>query len=408
MGRGRPARFRPLALGLTLCLAAGACSSAGPSTIRAAHVGASFSGVGTLPRPASAWPEAGYDARDSSATRALGPRDGHVRWVRRLTGNATPGAVIGTDGSIVQATNDGVLHDLDPRTGRDEWTFDAQASYGSDLSTSPAVLAGGTILWPGPRDTLYALSGSGRLRWTESFGGQVLSPAIAGRNRVYVADLAGHLTALTVTGEDHRRIWTIDVGGPDYASATVGQNGTIYTASKDDLVAVRDLGASAAILWRLHTARLVEVSNAVGPDGTVVLGTNNDMEFGVTPAGKLAWAFDVHDYTYSSSIVRPNGIGYFGDNLGRLHLVDSRTGKIALTIAPLGAGNESIWTSVAVDAVGDFYWATTKGNIYGYDASGRQLLHVSAQDSIDSYPALGADGTLYVATTGGELYAIGR
>jgi outer membrane protein assembly factor BamB len=269
------------------------------------------------------------------------------------------------------------------------------------------ILAGGTILWPGPENTLYALSKTGTLLWSEKFDGQVLSPAVAGMDRVYVADLTGHLKALQVTGATHRVLWSLDVGGTDYGSPTVGQDGTIYTASDDDLVGVRDLGARGAVLFRFQANKMVEVSNAVAPNGTVVLGTNHDKEFGIAPDGSTKWSFDVGDYTYSSSVVRPDGTGYFGDNMGRLHVIDTATGKQLMTIAPLGAGKEKIWTSVAADAKGDFYWGTTAGNIYGYSAAGKQLFHVSAGASINSYPAIDATGTLYLGTTAGKLYAIG-
>ena len=60
-----------------------------------------------------------------------------------------------------------------------------------------------------------------------------------------------------------------------------------------------------------------------------------------------------------------------------------------------------------LDARGDVYWATNAGNVWGFDRSGRQLLHVRADAGINAYPALGGDGTLYVGSTGGTLYAIG-
>lgn len=370
-------------------------------------VGPGLAGVGELPRPASDWPSAGFDARHSSATSATGPQTAHVRWTRRLEGDVTPGPVLARDGTILAASNAGVLHDLDPRTGKDVWTYDGGGSYGSDLSTSPAVVAGGVILWPGPGDRLVALDPAGHRLWSEQFDGQVLSPAVAGNNRVYVADLAGHLTAIEVIDRSHRRLWRLRLGGTDYAGATVGPDGTIYTAADQDLVAVRDLGRTGAVRWRFHARKLVEVSNAVGPDGTVLLGTNHDKQFGITPRGDAAWAVDIGDYTYSSSVVRPDGLGYFGDNMGRVRVVDTSNGKVEHTIAPLGAGAEKVWTSVAVDARGNFYWASTAGNVYGYRPDGTRLFRLGLDGGSNSYPALGGDGTLYLGSTAGTFYAIG-
>ncbi len=410
-----PARkSRALLAALVALLALAACTgsdnppSADNTLTFHRGVGAGLTGVGHLPTPATAWPQAGFDARHSSATPSIGPQTAEVRWARPLGGNVTPGPVIEVDGSVLAATNAGVLHDLEATTGADVWTFDGGGGYGIDLSTSPAVLANGTVLWPGPNSTLFALAANGTLLWKETFSGQVLSPAVAGRNRVYVADMSGRLEALEVTAKTHRVVWKLDVGGVDYASPTVGQNGTIYTASDQDLVAVRDLGAKGAELFRFHAKKMVEVSNAVAPDGSVVLGTNHDKEFGISPAGKVRWAYDVGDYTYSSSIVAPDGIGYFGDNMGRMRVIDTRTGKVSATIAPLGAGKEKIWTSAAVDSKGNFYWGTTEGNVYGYAADGHQLFHLHASGGIDSYPALDATGALYFGTTDGTFYSVGQ
>ena len=385
-----------------------ACSGGHTAPTLTTHSpGAGLAGVGDLPRAASAWPEAGYDARFSSATAAVGPQSAHVRWHVRLGGDATPGPVVAADGSVLAATQTGKLYDLNASSGAVQWTFDGHGAYGTDLSTSPAVLGNGTILWPGSNNTLFALNSRGHLLWMHTFGAQVLSPAIAGHDRAYVADEKGTLVALDVSGSVPRIAWQLKVGGPDYASPSVGQNGSIYTGADQDLVAVRDLGSKGAVLWTLHTNDLVEVSNAVAPNGDVVLGTNNDREYGVTPSGKVAWSFDVGDNTYSSSVAPANGLTYFGDNTGRLHVIDTRTGHLDHLVTPLGDGKEKIWTSAAVDARGDFYWATTAGHVYGYDKKAEQLFHFDVDAGVNSYPAIGGDGSLYLGTTSGTVYAIG-
>ncbi|WP_375503171.1 PQQ-binding-like beta-propeller repeat protein [uncultured Jatrophihabitans sp.] len=409
MPRGRTARSRGVAALLAtavLCLAA--CSGGDASPRLTTHtVGRGLDGVGDLPAAASAWPEAGYDARFSSATTAIGPQTGHVRWRAHLDGNATPGPVLAADGSVLAATQTGRLYDLDSATGATRWSFDGGGAYGVDLSTSPAVLGNGTILWPGAADTLFALDAGGHLFWKHSFGAQVLSPAIAGHDRVYVADLSGRVVALDVSGPAPRIAWQLDVGGPDYASPSVGQNGTVYTAADHDLVAVRDLGSRGAVLWTLHTRKLVEVSNAVGPNGVVVLGTNNDHEFGVAPSGHVAWSRDINDYTYSSSVATNGGLAYFGDNTGRLRVVDVRSGEVKQVVAPLGKDKEKIWSSAVIDVRGDFYWATTAGHVYGYDRNAKQLFHLDVDGGVNSYPAVGGDGTLYLGTTNGSVCAVG-
>lgn len=389
------------ALALANCLLLAGCAGAGQ------RVPAGLAGVGKLPRPASAWPQAGYDARHSSASAAIGPQQGRLRWSAQLAGDLTPGPVIGIDGSVLQASNSGVLYALDPATGKQRWHYDAKQGYGSDLSTSPAVLTDGTILWPGPLGTLYALTAHGTLAWRERLGDDLLSPAVAGAGRVYVADLSGQLTALEVGNGQHRKAWTLDLGDQDLASPTVGPDGTIYTVAGRYLVAVRDLGDRGVRRWRFRSKDKLEVSNAVSSDGIVMLGTNADKQYGIRSDGKQAWAYDKGEFTYSSSVITPSGKAYFGDNQGRLTVLAASDGKQLLRVQGSSTPRTaSIWTSVAVDGRGDFYFATVTGRIYGFDPSGKQLFELDAGAAVHSYPAIGADGTLYFGTVAGKLLAI--
>jgi outer membrane protein assembly factor BamB len=367
-----------------------------------------LSGVGDLPNPASAWPSAQFDARHSSDTPAVGPQTAHLRWVAHVGGNLTPGPVIGVDGAILVASNAGTLSALDPATGQEKWKLDLKEAYGSDLSTSPSVLADGTILWPGPRDTLYAISSSGRRLWSEHFAGQVLSPAVGGRHRVYVADTTGHVVALRVDSSSHSVAWTVNVDGPDYASPSIGEDGTIYTASDRQLVAITDMDTRGSIRWRFTAKRTIEVSSGVSPSGIVVVGTNGDKEYGIRPDGTAAWSIGLGDWTYSSPAVRSSGLAYFADNSGRVRTVDAATGRVLHMLAPAAPGKEHAWTSVVVDSHGNQYWATMSGLIHGYTATGTALFSLPASAAIDGYPALGSDGTLYVGTTEGDLIAVGR
>jgi len=363
--------------------------------------------------PASAWPGAIHDARHGSAVRSgvVGPQTGHVRWARRLEGNVTPGPALGADGTVYAASNAGLLHALDPATGVDRWVFDGGSAYGSDLSTTPAILGDGTILWPGPANTLFVLDPAGHLLWRQGFGGFVLSPADRGDGRVYVMDMAGVLTALDVDLRRHSVAWMTKLGTTSYSSPAIGPGGTVVTAVDAEVVAVVDRGDHAELRWRWRAPATVEVSPAIGPDGTIVVGPNDEYVYGIAANGTQRWRWRKGDWSYSSAAVTPNGLAYLGDHLGFLDILDAASGSLVNRLPTIPKsephpGGVGVWTSPAVDGAGDVYFGTVVGHVYGIGPDGRRLFDLDTGATVDSYPALGPDGTLYIGSANGLIYAL--
>jgi len=56
---------------------------------------------------------------------------------------------------------------------------------------------------------------------------------------------------------------------------------------------------------------------------------------------------------------------------------------------------------------GSRYFGSRTGHIYGFSYDGRKLLDIRTGGTVDSNPALGPDGTLYVGSEDGFLYAVG-
>lgn len=61
---------------------------------------------------------------------------------------------------------------------------------------------------------------------------------------------------------------------------------------------------------------------------------------------------------------------------------------------------------MVIDARGNTYWSITGGPVFGYAADGHKLFDAKVDGTIWPYPALGVDGTLYIGTSAGTLYAI--
>lgn len=348
------------------------------------------------------WPQFARDARRSGAADVVGPQTAHVRWRRQLEGPVVPGPAVGGGGVVYAASNGGILHAIDLASGRDRWTFDGGGGYGSDLSTVPALLEDGTIVWPGPLNTVFGLDPEGRLLWKVQLPGQPLSPAVAVDGTVVLGDMAGTLEALRPQGaSEPELLWETSVGGISYGSPSIGPDGTVYTTADQSLFAVRN----GQIAWSFEGRVISEVSPAVAPDGTVIFGTNG-AEYGISPAGEELWKHSNGTRTYSSPVATRDGLVYYGDNHGRVRTLDAASGELIARVVGLER-SAGVWTSPVVDSRHDVYFGAATGAVYGFDASGRRLFELETGDTVASYPALAADGTLLIGSSNGTLYAIG-
>lgn len=413
--RSRASRIVPPAAYAACVLAALAGCGRGPApAARAGEPLVALRGAPPSRSPAAGeqpWPQFGRDARHSSESPVIGPQNAHIRWRRRLEGPVVPGPVVGANGTVFAASNGGVLHAIDLRTGADRWRFDARATYGSDLSTSPALLRDGTVLWPGP-GALYALTARGRLLWRLPLASAVLSPLPAPGGRLYVAEMSGVLHAYTLRGRARpAERWHLSLGDTSYSSPALDPLGRIVTTAGNTLFAIADRGSDAAVAWRVAARAISEVSPSVGPDGLVVFGTNDPWEYGVSPAGRVRWRYPRRSFSYSSSAVTADGLAYFGDHKGFVTAVDARTGRLRARY--LGRGRTprvrsvGVWTAPAIDGRHDVYFGTRLGHIHGFAANGRRLLDIDTGATVDSNPALARDGTLLIGSETGDLYAIG-
>jgi len=394
------------------CGGGGGTKAAGPSAPKTAtgrHVAAKALDVPTaVPGTATwaPWPSELHDARHSGSATTAGPTTGKIRWRRNLTGGVTEGAAVGADGTIYVGSDDGILHAIDPATGKDRWTYDAHATTTTDLSVSPLVLPDGTILYPSPATALVALAPDGHLLWTQSLNDRPTSPVSANGTRVYVGDDSGGVTAIDVKpGGAHSLVWTVSAGDRSSASVVTDGAGRVYTTAGTSLVAIADRGATGGIAWQAdpHDGQ-IEVSPAIAPDGTLVLGTNGTNEWGYHPDGSLAWHTGSRAETYSSPAVTGSGLAYVADHGSRVHVYDTSTGAERATYR---IGGTQIWSSTVVDKDYRVYFAGQNGHVYGVSAAGVVLFDVNLGAPVDAYPALTADGALIIGASNGTLVAVG-
>ncbi|HKG94730.1 MAG TPA: PQQ-binding-like beta-propeller repeat protein [Gemmatimonadaceae bacterium] len=222
----------------------------------------------------------------------------------------------------------------------------------------------------------------GGLLWRAQTGGPVRSsPTVAG-DAVYVGSGDGRLYALDrLTGEER---WRYDAGSAVASSAAVAGDAVFLTATDGSVHAVDRrtgrarwrvaTGADAALPWGREGFDYYGSSPVVA-GGLVVAGSGDGSLYALDAAtGRRRWRFRTGGRVRSSPAVA-DGVVYVGSFDGHVYAVDLATGAERWRYATEGVALESAR--------------------FGYD-----------RRSVQSSPALGDSGALYVGSRDGHLYAL--
>ncbi len=283
-------------------------------------------------------------------------------------------------------------HDL-THTGRSPYTGPANPHlYWSfpvrdGIASSPAIASDGTIyvgagwLWSGTSDScLYAINPDGSLKWYfKTENGVFSSPAVGTDGTIYFGSLDKYLYAIEDSITYGKLKWKTYLNHLVFSSPAIGLDGTIYVGSLSQKFYA--LNPAGTIKWSFQTNWCVFSSPAIGSDGEIYVGSKDENLYAFEDSmtyGKVKW-------NYSA--------GQFYDG----HLMDSSPaigadGSIYVGTDPYGAWGQ---TPVPVDTV--FFAVNPDGSL-------KWVFRMN--DGAESSPAIGEDGTIYVGSYDGYLYAI--
>ena len=327
-----------------------------------------FIGAAFMSSPALGADGTVYAFSERDTLYAFNP-DGTVKWRLGLPDTVfyhpsnifiTP--VVASNGTIYIFAADGNLYAINPN-GTVNWRFPIKTDFPTICGT-PALGADGTIYVYAP-ESLYALSPAGTINWVSYVGGGscITFPAVAGDGIIYI----GADRDLVALNPDGGVKWVADMA-PLIQTAdriALGPDGTVYvfgTGQNDagNLLAFRDDGS---LRWActLVDSDCINVGTPVlGTDGTIYLGSATSSARGglyaVSPAGQVRWQKN------TSSLVQ-EAYDMAIDTEGTIYCVEG-----------------------AFDADGNLKWRYPFGSV--------PVISPGA-------PAIGADGTVYIASTTG-------
>ena len=319
--------------------------------------------------------------------------------------------VIGHDGTIYVGSFDGSFSAISP-SGARRWSVE----LGDKIYSTALLARRGRIYVGSDDDHFFCLSRTGRVRWrlatsevarpTSAFDADT-SPAPAPDDGVYFA--AGpHLWA--VDGDGTVR-WRYEAGDKIFSSPAVAEDGTVWFGAQDGRL--YGLTPEGEPEHRITVGHDIDASPVVTPSGGLIVGADNGRVVALAADGTERWRTDVGGHVRASPAVAADGTVYvstFGPSV-QIVALDGETGAERWT-ASLGRADRprdyGSHSSPVVDASGMILAGAPDGHLVALSASGQRLWRFRTGGWIESSPALGGDGTIYVGSDDSALYALGR
>src|SRR6266700_3449311 len=303
------------------------------------------------------------------ATRKPRGRPGQKLW--RFATNGPVEAVTVHGGTVYAGTGHNTVFALDAFTGRQRWRRATTRQFNDQLAaTGNAVFIG-----DGSDGGAYALdAATGRLQWTEEFGGVANTNGglgLAG-NAVYATTAGGEVLAYRAS--DGTRLWRIGNKGVEFGAApVVAGGGRVYVSSSNrvPVVYAAQAGTGHAV-WE-HSlgpaqfpayltlaagvvfAAVTREDRLKGPAAGDLIALN-------AATGRQLWKTGVAGAVGLGPTVA-NGVVYTGSNNGVLDAWHAATGR-------------HLWGYHASDAIGTYvassggavYFGTSDGHVYAVAA----------------------------------------
>lgn len=388
--------------GLTGCLSQGEDFLGGASQT---HKPSPQARTPTGEEPASTTPESQfqYNARNSGFAESGAPRSTSVRWRKRL--NPVEGGISVADSHVLVAAS-GNLVNLDAETGEVHW--DVPIGVATDAPPAVTEDTAYVTCWNGgsERDrgvaAIALADGSERWRAIPNVG-VASAPTLAG-GVVYVGGSINSTEAIAIAAADGQELWRFDAG--QYASTPAVNDDVVYVGGGERPV-IYALGAEdGEERWQVELDAPVWGAPTV-VDGTVFVGSRGGTLYGLSVNdGQETWQVSVGDDIRSS-------VGATDESV-----IAASSG----VVAAIDTDGDERWSyevqggvfapTLARDAVvvTDDSRATclnpANGTVRWVQPVRERQISDQIFSGIRSPPEI-ANGKAYIASFGGDVYALG-
>ena len=265
------------------------------------------------------------------------------------------------------------------------------------------------------------------VEWTFQATDAIASSAvIAGDGTVYFG--AGTFEAgqtdssLYALNADGSLKWRFHANGGVFSSPAIGPDDGLYFSVLDgSIYAVDDNGSEGTLRWTVPLHFIVHRSPTIAPDGTVFVGSLDFSMYAIDPQGETRWTYQTDWCIFSTAAIGSSGEIYFGSKDHRLYCFeDSVTYGKKLWQHASGEFYDGhlVDSSPAIGEDGTLYVGTDPFGATGQtpvpvdtvffavNPDGTRKWALPLGDGAESSPAVGPDGTVYIGCYDQNLYAI--
>jgi len=263
---------------------------------------------------------------------------------------------------------------------------------------APALDQNGNIYIGDEGGTFYSFNPAGELRWTFSTRGPIYAGASIANGLVYLPSLDSHLYCLDTLGT---LIWSCDLGDEAWTPVAIGTDNNLYiTTDQGRLTSIDPRGK---IRWTVSLGDEISSSPTIGPDGLIYVGA--DSLYCFHPRGKKRWTFGTPEgaYFFAAPVIDEKCLVYTGSFDGFIYCLGP-DGRLRWR-SPVPDEDE-IRTETVFAADGTLYCGSD-----GYYLCAKPLVSTvkvlfESNDVICATPAISENGTIFVLSDDGILYAL--
>jgi outer membrane protein assembly factor BamB len=253
------------------------------------------------------------------------------------------------------------------------------------------VAADGTIYY-GASGGVHAVRSNGQLRWRwfAGYSAATSTPAIGVDGTVYALVNPQDAILVALNPTNGSLIWSVYLGGTEVRSSpAIGPDGRIYvTNGQLPGGYLYCINPNGTIAWRRYLDIEANSTPCFGEDGTIYVGSARHLN-AVAPNGAILWRFPVY-YPVQGTIARWGNRLFFGawDMTFRAVMTNGQSSWLAT--------HEAIFENGPALTSDRVYTLARRGELRAYTHTGT-LLWRSSRGLHASVPAVGADGTIYIA-----------